>query len=171
MDAQQVLLEPVLTVAPFDLGKGTPVALSVKDERDRTIIGYRGWAYGDAAEITTPQDVTRVVGDRVREGLVRQGFEPVDGAQTTVATLEVVVRLIEYNVSQGWDFILHTRATLRAVAGKSGQVFERLYRIENEKRVLIVPPDETNAEIINETISEAINALVNDRELLLFLAN
>ncbi len=109
-------------------------------------------------------------GDQVRQGLARQGFEPVDGGQAAPAALKVDVRLIEYNVTQGWDFILHARATLKAVAGKGGQVFERLYRVENKKRVMIVPPDETNAEIINRTVSEAINALVNDRELLLFLA-
>lgn len=171
MDAQQVLLEPVLTVAPSDLGKGTLVVLSVMDERDTKTIGYRGWAFGDAAEITTLQDVTRVVDDQVRQGLARQGFELVDGGLADPAVLEVEIRLIEYNVSQGWNFILHTRATLKAVAGKGGQVFERLYRIENEKEVMIVPPDETNEEIINGTLSDAINALVNDRELLLFLAS
>jgi len=171
MDAQRVFLEPVLTVASSGQGNDTLVALTVVDERSATIIGYRGWAYGDAAEITTSQDVTQVIGSKVREGLVRQGFKPLISGEAVAATLRVEVRLIEYNVSQGWDFILHARSTLKAIAGKEGRILERFYRIENEKRVMIVPPDETNAEIINKSVSEAINSLISDGDLLTFLAN
>ncbi len=44
------------------------------------------------------------------------------------------------------------------------------YRVENEKKVMIVPPDEVNAEIINATLSDSINQLLNDREPMGFLA-
>jgi uncharacterized lipoprotein YajG len=171
LEDQQVVLAPVLTVSPLDVGNGTRIAVSVTDERDTSVVGYRGWAYGDAATITISRDITMTIAEHIRQGLLQHGFAPVDGNQRAPVDLEVEIRLIEYNVTQGWDFALHTRATMKAIALKNGRVFDKIFRVENEKRVVIVPPDETNSEVINGAVSEVINDLVNDRDLMTFMAD
>ena len=169
MSPQAVFLAPTLALVDTDVGNGKKISLSVVDERDSSIIGHRAWALGDVAEITTQQDVAPVIDKKIRQGLIRQNFDPVRPDQATPASLKVEVRLIEYKVTQGFQWALHTRATLKAIARNGDDIFEKFYRVKNEKRVMIVPPDETNSKIINATVSEAINGLLNDRDLMLFL--
>ena len=62
------------------------------------------------------------------------------------------------------------KSTLKAVAKKDGKEYENIYRVDNEKRVFFVPGASKNEQIINQAISDGLQKLFQDQELITFLA-
>ena len=142
----------------------------IVDERDQVSIGRRYWGYGEAAKITTGQDVAELIRTEVVSALNSYSFEPVTAGENIPLSLKIEVRRLEYRGSQEFTFGLHVFVTLKANARNGDNIYEKLYRVEKEDRVMIVADAETNARLINATLSDAISQMVNDSELLAFLA-
>lgn len=169
---QQVTLKPTMIVDYSDFGKGKSIAVKVVDERDKLIIGRRGGTFAPGAEITTEQNVAQVVHEKLLEGLRGYNFAPVPFEDEAPVSLVVEVRLLEYSTSQSiFTHGLHAKSTLKAIAKNGTQDYQELYRVEKEEERFIVPTAETNAELINNALSEVINKLLQDTKLLHFLSS
>ena len=169
---QKANIAPTVSVMASSEGNGVAVAVRVSDERPSKTLGRRGTAYGAAAEITAAQDIAVVVQKEIIDGLKKKGFTTVDGNGTSNTKLSVEVRLLEYSTSVGfWTGGVNIKGALKAVAGKNGKVYEKMYRTDKEERVVVVPTAETNEEWINDALSEVLRQLLDDKELMMFLAN
>ncbi len=168
---QQVTLRPVVTVAEANVGNDVELAVKVVDERPDRALGRRGSALMTGAQITTDQDVAGIIYEQLVEGLKKKGFNSVAYEENFPRRLKVEVRLIKYYTSTGfWTGGVHTSAALKAVAANSDKVYENFYRVENEKRVVFVPGAKTNDRLINEVVSEVLQKLLSDQDLMAFLA-
>ncbi len=172
MIPQTVELSPKVSVAADTMGGGKKIELQVVDERPTEVIGHRGSAYGDMAEIKPSREVRNIFYDEIAKGLSTKGFKVNAKGSNSTIKLRVDIRLLEYKSSQGFfTFGIHTRSTLKAVASKGGDVYEKLYRVDNEMRTMIVPTTGENARVINETVAKVVEKLFADDALLRFLAN
>lgn len=168
---QQALLAPKIQIAETNIGLGTEIALRIVDERADKTIGHRGGAYFKGAKITSEQDVPALINEKVIEGLRKKGFRPVVYQKEFPKSLKVEIRLLQYSTSTGfWTGGIHMKSTLKAVAKKDGKEYENIYRVDNEKRVFFVPGSSKNEQIINQAISEVLQKLFQDQELISFLA-
>lgn len=164
-------LRPVVTVAEANVGNDVELAVKVVDERPDRALGRRGSALMTGAQITTDQDVAGIIYEQLVEGLKKKGFNSVAYEENFPRRLKVEVRLIKYYTSTGfWTGGVHTSAALKAVAANSDKVYENFYRVENEKRVVFVPGAKTNDRLINEVVSEVLQKLLSDQDLMAFLA-
>jgi len=169
---QKANIAPTISVMASSEGNGVAVAVRVTDERPSKSLGRRGTAYGAAAEITAAQDIAAVVHKEIIDGLKKKGFTIVDDTGTSNTKLSVEVRLLEYSTSQGfWTGGVNIRGALKAVAGRNGKVYEKMYRTDKEERVLVVPTADTNEKWINDALSEILGQLFDDKGLMLFLIN
>jgi uncharacterized lipoprotein len=167
----KVALRPAVVVAEANVGGDVEVAVKVVDERPEQSLGHRGTAFGKAAEITTDQDVAGIFHEQVVEGLKKKGFSPVVYAEDFPRRLKVEVRLISYSTSTGlWTGGVHTKAAIKAVASNNEKTYEKLYRAENEVRKAFVPSAKTNIRLINEIVSQVLQKLFQDQDLMAFLA-
>ncbi|MFH1231478.1 MAG: YajG family lipoprotein [Planctomycetota bacterium] len=170
--SQQVKIMPDLYVPESNVGQGKNVILKVKDERSDKILGHRGSGFGKAAAITNEQDIPAIVQDEIIKGLQKKGFISVSSDSDTKRILNVEIRLIEYSTSIGfWTGGIQTKATLKAIASNNGKIYENLYRINNEKRVVIVPAANENERLVNEVITQVLEELFRDENLFSFLAS
>lgn len=169
---QKANLAPEVVVASSQVGAGVAVGVRVVDERPSHILGRRANAYGAAAEITAAQDLAVVVREAVVKALEKKGFSPTESSASAAdAKLLVEVRLLEYSTSQGfWTGGVHIQGALKAVANRDGQSFEKMYRAMKEERVGVVPTAATNEEWLNAALAEVIKQMLEDPELLAFLA-
>lgn len=147
------------------------VIITVVDERPSTKVGTRTLS-GMGAEITTAQDVPSIVQNAVREGLQRQGFSLTTDKTPDGRELHIELRALEYAVTPGI-----VMATLRTGAAMKGicivgnaRPYEKLYRGEHEESVLVVQFASANEQYINDALSQAIQSLVQDQELIRCLA-
>jgi uncharacterized lipoprotein len=168
---QHVDIDPTLNLSESNIGNNLEVFVSVADERADIVIGHRGSAYGKAAKISNDQDICKVFRDAVVEGLKANGFNPMVDGTTPVRKLDVQVRLIKYETSTGfWTGGVHTKAAVKVVARNNGQKYEKMYRVQDEKRILIVPDAKQNAALINNIVSDVISEIFVDKNMLAFLA-
>lgn len=168
---QVAQIDPTLEVASGDIGKGTTVAFRVVDERDSKSIGNRGAAFGKGAKITTTQDVAALVHQKIAEGLGKKGFAITDFREDASPRLTVELRSLEYDTSIGfWTGGVQIVAALKGVAMTDGKAYERMYRYDNEKRVVVVPTAGKNDEMLNAALTDVMTQFFDDIGMLRHLA-
>jgi uncharacterized lipoprotein YajG len=164
---QKAELRPWINVSQSKVGNDLTLSVTVVDERPETDLGHRGAAYGKAASITNDQDVAAIISAKIIEGLRLQGFNANSEQNASPLSLKVEIRLISYDTSTGFfTGGIQTKATLKAYANNNGKIYEKTYRFEQEERVVIVPTAAANEQMINETLSAAIQKLLDDTELI-----
>jgi uncharacterized lipoprotein YajG len=163
---QQANLSPTINIPTSEEGKNVTIAVRVIDERPSKTLGRRGTAYGAAAEITAAQDLATIVNQQVIDGLRKKGFNPVAYDETKDPRLTVEVRLLEYSTSQGfWTGGVHIKGALKAIAQRSGNTYENMYRSEKEERVMVVPTAGANEEWINTVLADVLQQMFADTAL------
>lgn len=163
----KAVVTPEVTPARTVSGGNAEVTLDVVDERPGTMVGTRAAA---GAEIRLAE-VTPLVEPRVKEALIANEFRPADRKATADRKLKVEIRAVEMKFAGGmWSAGHFPRAALKAVATNKGQVFERFYRAETESRAILVGQEEAINQMLSQVISKALTDLVNDPELMGFLA-
>lgn len=173
---QTVVIEPEVVVAESDAGAGKTVYVYVVDERTNTELGRRGTGAMSGAAITTEQDVAEVFATAIVDGLAKRGFDASAVTSPTsedgTALLRIDIRTIEYETTMGfWTGGVHVRGAMKGTASRDNESYDKLYRVDEEKRVMVVPGADANAQQINATVSAVIQELFNDTELFNFLAH
>lgn len=173
---QVVEIQPELDISKSNIGNGAAVVVYVVDERDNKELGRRGTGAMKGAAITTEQDMAVVFRDTIIAGLTEKGFVASAGSSAeapgNAALLRIDIRNIEYETSMGfWTGGVHVRGSMKGTASKSGETYDHFYQIDDEKRVVVVPGADSNAQMINATVSAVIQEMFNDVELFEFLKN
>lgn len=169
---QAVVLRPELQPVVSAAGQGQQVSLNVIDERPRTTLGTRG-AQGIGAELTVAGDLVEIIRSSIAAGLNQQGFALVASQSPGQGReLRVEIRNLEYRIATGfWAGALSTECSLKAICIRDGlRPFEQLYRGEFQESIQVVQSDEANNRYVNQAVSRAINALLQDQRLTSCLA-
>ena len=172
---QTVVIEPTLEVPASNIGEGRNISVYVVDERTSTTLGRRGSGALRGAAITTEQDMATVFQSSIVENLNVMGFNATSVNEGTAdpgsSLLRVDIRSLEYETSMGfWTGGVHTRGSMKATATREASSYDHLYRVDEEKRVMVVPGADSNALMINATCSAVLQEMFNDVALFKFLA-
>lgn len=172
---QTVVIEPTVEIPAGDIGEGRNVSVYVVDERTTTELGRRGTGAMRGAAITTEQDIATVFQTSIVENLNTMGFNATAVTEGTAdpgsSLLRVDIRSLDYETSMGfWTGGVHTRGSMKATATRNDHDYDKLYRVDEEKRVMVVPGADSNAQMINATASAILQELFNDVALFRFLA-
>lgn len=172
---QTVVIEPMVEVPAGNIGEDRNISVYVVDERTTTTLGRRGTGALRGAAITTEQDIAAVFQTSIVENLNAMGFNAVAVTEGTTdpgsSLLRVDIRSLEYEMSMGfWTGGVHTRGSMKATATRDARSYDKLYRVDEEKRVMVVPGANSNAQMINATASAILQELFNDVALFRFLA-
>lgn len=168
--SQQVQLDPTVNVSEADIGRGQAVYVEVADERPRDAFGTKIPAGG--GEITPVQEPREVVTEALITGLNRLGFITVLDQDESSSKLRGELRAIDYKVNQGfWAGGLNVDVALKAICVTGGQrKYEKLHRGHYEESIQMAQTKSSNESHINEALSQAINNVLNDGELIKCLA-
>jgi hypothetical protein len=103
--------------------------------------------------------------------LETKGFAVTEAGVTAPVDLKIELRLLEYSTSVGfWTGGVHVNGAMKAVATNNGDVYERMYRSDDEERVVFVPDASSNEKMINESLSFLLNQVIGDNALIGHLA-
>ncbi len=144
------------------------------DERLSSAIGSRGLGPGGmSAEITTSDDIAKIVNDQVSSAMTQRGFTVKPGPQRGLPELRIEVRNLAYQVTPGIiTGHLRAEAVLKGACTVSGERrYEHLYRGESTEEVLVVQFAESNSKHLNTALSAALNGIVTDQQLATCLAD
>lgn len=166
---QAINLKPAVDVAQSNLGNGTLTMVNVADERPRTTLGTRGVS-GIGEQLTVNGDLPAIVKDAITDGLKRQGFNT-EGPLAN--QLRVEIRNLDYVVNSGfWAGKLNVEFLLKGICVKgSNRPYEQMYRGEFRTNVQVVQGEEANNRYVNGVVSDAINSLLRDPQMMGCLAH
>lgn len=171
MTPQKVHLYPDVPVIGSEVGKGKTVALTVTDARADKVLGYRTTRLDKDSVILTDSDVTKVVQERIYEGLKKYGFNVNVVSGDAPVLLKVEIQTMQYSAPTGsWTGGIRTLARLKASVKNSGTTYENLYEITNNETVIIPPSQGKNEELINKTLGDVLQRLLKDQKLIALVA-
>jgi len=168
---QNLRVTPQVSIAQENIGQGKKVALRVVDDRDEQLIGKRGLQYFPGGKISTDQDLVEVIRDAFIKGLHDKGFELV-GENESNLLVKAELRSLAYTTVMGlWTGGNVGTAVVKVIANQpSGKTYERTYRSQKQIRSFFVGSQETNTKVVNQALTDALNKVFEDKELLKFLA-
>lgn len=167
---QMVTLNPKASVTQSTAGLGKVVALKVIDARADKALGYRTTRSDKDSAIITNQNVAKVVQSKIYDSLKKSGFD-VDILDNGARALKIEIRELDYSVPTGsWTGGIRILATLNAVVKNGDTTYENLYQITNNERVILKPDREKNEELINKTLSDILQRLLQDEKVIALLA-
>ena len=166
---QAIQLAPRIDVSASTIGSGKMTMVNVADERPRTTLGTRGVG-GIGEQLTVQGDVPAILKTAITDGLQRQGFAtngPIENQ------LRVEIRNLDYAVNSGfWAGKLNIEFLLKGICIKgNNRPYENMYRGEYRKNVQVVQGQDSNNVFVNDVVSQAVNALLKDEQLMRCLAS
>ncbi|WP_421861913.1 YajG family lipoprotein [Motiliproteus sp.] len=166
---QQVRLDPVISVNTVVENQPT-VHLSITDKRPSQSLGTRGGVYRDSNHITLAQPISRSLRPTAEAALTEMGIR-VDQPSPQPVQLNLIVEELSYKVAdtQTLPLEITLRAQIAAIADKNGSQQASRYESTKVHKFFKAPNEATNAEIINQIMSETLTRLFNDPRLIDFL--
>ena len=166
---QAIQLAPKIDVSASTIGSGKMTMVNVADERPRTTLGTRGVG-GIGEQLTVQGDVPAILKAAITDGLQRQGFTTNGPMENQ---LRVEIRNLDYAVNSGfWAGKLNIEFLLKGICIKgNNRPYENMYRGEYRKSVQVVQGQDSNNVFVNDVVSQAVNALLKDEQLMRCLAS
>ncbi|MCG5529958.1 YajG family lipoprotein [Halorhodospira halochloris] len=163
--AQNVKLEPQVDVEERFAEERPEVALRVKDRRSQQILGYRDPGRGITLGIEG--SLADVVRESLRDALERQGVVVKEWDGEAENRLTVDIKSFEYERSGGFLRRQVDLETMWEVKGSfEGTRVSSQARARTSERMLTVPGDAKNEELVNTILNRAIHQVVTNDELL-----
>jgi uncharacterized lipoprotein YajG len=169
--AQSVKISPEVKSTSSLTGNGKSVQMTVVDERSSKVIGQRGVGTV-GADMTVEGDLQTIVTNALVEGLGKHDFKVSSQPQNLAARLRIEIRnLSSKNIMGFFAGTLRDEFGLKALCkSASGVEYEKLFNGLFETSLQVVPTGDANDRYISAAVSDAVNQLVNDDELLKCLA-
>ena len=166
-----VAIKPELSVTESTIGQNQKIWINVSDERPRPTLGTRGIS-GIGSEISIEGQLSLALRNSLTDGLRRLGFSPIDNRISDARELRVEVRNLDYTVMAGfWTGTLRTECILKGfcVVGET-RPYENIYHGEYQETIVFYKSEEDNERYINSAVSQAVNALLADPQMIRWLA-
>jgi uncharacterized lipoprotein len=170
-NSQAVRIAPVLNPQISDIGQGRLLSIRVLDGRDSNIIGNRGVGGNIGGTISTLDGIDAQVLSTLQNAFRAKGFKIQESRRTDVPHLSVEVRGLKYGWQSGFfSNTLKVECIVKASATNSTKDFDRVFRSEKADDTNWTPTAEYNEKLVNDILSETLAKVVNDGDLLNFLA-
>jgi uncharacterized lipoprotein YajG len=115
--------------------------------------------------------VASVVHTQVRDGLIKKGFAVVAYDPAAPVSMTVELRALSYQTSTGFfTGGVEVKSALKVIGSRNSKLYEKMYRSDDEKRVVIVPTAGKNEEWINTALTDVLRQIFDDLGLIRHLA-
>ncbi len=176
--SQTVRLVPDIPVVESNQGLGKMITVKVVDRRPNNVIGYRtSSTISNGGEILLSQSLEKLVLYESIKGLMKKGFNPLAAKpEDSSPVLTIDIEEFRYYTSTSkWTGAVHTKATLKAMVNlvnpnMTKRFYENVYTVSNEKRNIVVTTAAQNEKLINEMLNDIMQKLLDDNQLLEFMA-
>jgi uncharacterized lipoprotein YajG len=166
-----VALNPQVAAAQAsDKFAGLPIAIHIADARPDKVLGQRG-AAADAPKISVDADYSMALRTTLANALQKLGFRTDLAGVEQPRRLRIELRSLRYQPPVNWfGGSARASAILAATAAHRDAGVEKTYTVENGDWYLIAPSDEQIDRLVNATLGEGLQRIVNDDELIRVLA-
>jgi uncharacterized lipoprotein YajG len=168
---QYLHIDPEVKVKEQTIGAGNPIGLRVSDERSDKKLGEIGDPDRKMVPVSVEEDFAPAIFERVKQALTTLGFSVEPYSDTMERTLDIGVRKMELqSVKKPLTFDTELRAEVGARAVNSTATYERQFNVRTRQEGAAPPYQKDSAILVNTALSQALEDLFSDDQLLALLA-
>jgi uncharacterized lipoprotein YajG len=168
---QNLRIDPEVKVKEAQIGDGKIVGLRVSDSRPDKKLGEVGDPDRKMVEVRVEEDPGPAIYDRVQLALIKLGFSVQPYSETMDRTLDIQIRNLELkSVKKPLTFDTELRAEVAAHAVNSNEYYDRQFNVRTRRDGAAPPFEEDSTRLVNTALSQALEDLLADEELLAMLA-
>ena len=168
---QYLRIDPEIKVKEAQIGNGKEVGLQVSDSRPDKKLGEVGDPDRKMVDVRVEEDPSPAIYERVRQALTRLGFSVQPMNEMMDRTLEIKIKNLELqSVKKPLTFDTELRAEVAAHAVNSTEYYDRQFNVRTRRDGAAPPYEKDSTRLVNTAVSQALEDLLADEELLAMLA-
>jgi uncharacterized lipoprotein YajG len=168
---QYLRIDPEVKVKEAQTGNGNAVGLRVSDSRPDKKLGEVGDPDRKMVDVSVEEDPSPAIYERVKQALTKLGFSVQPYSETMDRTLDIKIRKLELqSVKKPLTFDTELRAEVAAHAVNSTAYYDRQFNVRTRKDGAAPPFEKDSTLLVNTAMSQALEDLLADEELLAMLA-
>jgi uncharacterized lipoprotein YajG len=122
-------------------------------------------------DVRVDQDPSPAIYNRVNDALTKLGFQVQPYSDAMVSTLDITVRnLALQSKKTPLTFETELRAEVTAHVANASQFYDRQFSVRTRKDSAAPPYEKESTELVNTAVSQALEDLLSDQDLLAMLA-
>ena len=168
---QNLRIDPPIKVNESAVGNGRIIGLEVADTRTDRKLGEVGDPNTKMVEVSVEEDPSAAVYARLQEALAKLGFEVVPHSEAMERMLQVEIRSLQLkSVKTAFTFETELRAEVGAHAGNGPEYYDRQFNVRTRKDGAAPPFEKDSTMLVNTAVSQALEDMLADEQLLELLA-
>ena len=168
---QYLRIDPEIKVKEAQIGNSRAVGLRVSDSRSDKKLGEVGDPDRKMVDVRVEEDPSPAIYERVKQALIRLGFSVQPYSETMDRTLDIKIHNLELqSVKKPLTFDTELRAEVAAHAVNSTEYYDRQFNVRTRKDGAAPPYEKDSTLLVNTAVSQALEDLLADEELLAMLA-
>ena len=168
---QHLLIDPEIKVKDAQIGNGKAVGLLVTDARPDKKLGEVGDPDRKMVDVRVDEDPSPAIYRRLRNALMQQGFSVEPYNESMDRRLEVTVgSLTLQSQKTALTFETELRAEISAHAANADAFYDRQFNVRTRKNGAVPPYEKDSTVLVNTAVSQAMEDLLADEQLLDLLA-
>ena len=171
LKTQYLRIDPEIKVKETQIGSNKTVGLRISDSRADKKLGEVGDPDRKMVDVRVDEDPSPAIYERVKQALIRLGFSVQPYGETMDPTLDIKIRTLELqSVKQPLTFDTELRAEVAAHAANSTAYYDRQFNVRTRKQGAAPPYEKDSTMLVNTALSQALEDLLADEQLLALLA-
>ena len=168
---QYLRIDPEVKVKEEQVGSNKTIGLRISDSRADKKLGEVGDPDRKMVEVRVEEDPTPAIYERVKQALTKQGFSVEPYSETMDRTLDISIRKLELqSVKQPLTFNTELRAEVAAHAANAAAYYDRQFNVRTRKEGAAPPYEKDSTALVNTAMSQALEDLLADEQLIATLA-
>lgn len=171
LKTQYLRIDPPVKVKEATIGNGKIIGLRVTDARTDKKIGEVGDPDRKMVEVRVDEDPSPAIYARVKQALTKQGFSVQPYSDAMTSTLEISVRnLALTSEKQPLTFETELQAAVAAHVANGSEYYDRQFNVRTRRDSAAPPYQKDSTQLVNTAVSQALEDLLADQDLLAMLA-
>ena len=171
LNHQYLRIDPEVKVTEAQIGDGKEVGLRVSDSRSDKKLGEVGDPDRKMVDVWVEEDPSPAIYEQVKQALTRMGFSVQPYSETMDRTLDIKIRSLELkSVKKPLTFDTELRAAVAAHAVNAAEYYDRQFNVRTRKDGAAPPYEKDSTLLVNTAVSQALEDLLADEQLLAMLA-
>lgn len=171
LKTQYLRIDPDVKVKDAQIGDSKTIGLRIADSRADKKLGEVGDPDRKMVDVMVEEDPAPAIYERVKQALTRLGFSVQPYSETMDRTLDIKIRTLELqSVKQPLTFDTELRAEVAAHAANGNAYYDRQFNVRTRKSGAAPPYEKDSTMLVNTALSQALEDLLADEQLLAMLA-
>ena len=171
LKTQHLRIDPEVKVKEGQSASNKTIGLKVSDSRADKKLGEVGDPDRKMVDVMVEEDPSPAIYERVKQALTTMGFSVQPYSETTDRTLDIKIRKLELqSVKQPLTFDTELRAEVTAHAVNPTAYYDRQFNVRTRKEGAAPPYEKDSTKLVNTALSQALEDLLSDEQLMATLA-